>query len=75
MEIWGRATCRSWQSCGEFAVVRSGLRPAGHVGWAGAAGGKPGGFLPGAGGLPPEDLAVLLNRYRQRFAPDATPPV
>jgi hypothetical protein len=44
------------------------LRSAGHVVWTGADGRPRGGFLPGAGGLPPEDLAVLLNRYRQRFA-------
>jgi hypothetical protein len=66
----GRVMSRRWQDCGGFRVVRSPLRTAGHVAWLSADGGPGGAFLPGTGSLPREDLAVLLNRYRQRFAPN-----
>jgi hypothetical protein len=64
----GRVLNGDWNACEEFRAVRRSPRAAGHVAWAGVDGAPGGAFLPGAGGLQPEDLAVLLNRYRQRFA-------
>jgi hypothetical protein len=64
----GRVLNGDWNACGEFRAVRRSPRAAGHVAWVGGDGAPGGAFLPGAGGLEPEDLAVLLNRYRQRFA-------
>ena len=67
----GRTTTQAWERCGDFHVVGARRGSAGRVAWRGADGGPGAAFLPGTGSLPPEDLAVLLNRYRQRFAPRA----
>jgi hypothetical protein len=66
--VAGRALSRAWDDCGEFHVVPARLFAAAHVAWPSADGGRGGAFLAGAGRLPAEDLAVLLNRYRQRYA-------
>jgi hypothetical protein len=65
----GLTTSRQWSDCGEFSVARSVLRRSGHVTWSARDGDRGGAFLPGAADLPAEDLAVLLGRYRERFAP------
>ncbi|HEY6795941.1 MAG TPA: hypothetical protein VI248_14790 [Kineosporiaceae bacterium] len=70
----GRTLSGEWDACGAFRAVPGSLRVAGHVAWKGTDDRPGAAFLPGAGGLPPEDLAVLLNRYRQRFARDGSAP-
>jgi len=81
----GRTVSLQWSECGPFRVVRAPLGGAGYVAFASeelrrrsprpagwtrrATGDCDGAFPPGTAGLPPEDLAVLLNRYRARFAP------
>jgi hypothetical protein len=70
----GRMLHGEWDTCGGFHAVHGSLRAAGHVTWTGTDD-RPGGtFLPGSGDLPPEDLALLLNRYQQRFARGGTTP-
>jgi hypothetical protein len=69
----GRALTGGWNACGTFNVVPGSLRAARHVAWTTPDGAHGGAFLPGAGNLAPEDLAVLLNRYRQRFASPDSP--
>jgi hypothetical protein len=72
--VGGRTVGRAWTDCGGFRAVQPPLGLPGHVAWAGRGGAPGGAFLPGAGGLPAEDLAVLLGRYRDRFAPDPGSP-
>ena len=66
--VGGRVVSLPWEACGPFRAVRS-VRSGGHVAWQAPDGGRGGALLPGAAGLPAEDLAVLLERYRERFAP------
>ena len=70
----GRAVTRAWGDCDTFRVARSRLPSGGHVVWSTPDGAPGGGFLPGAGGVPEEDLATLLNRYRERFSPPGDRP-
>jgi hypothetical protein len=57
-----------WNTCAEFVATPGSPLVAPHVTWTRSDGSRGGTFIPGTGGLPPEDLAVLLNRYRQRYA-------
>jgi len=69
--VGGRVVSLPWEACGPFRAVRS-ARSGGHVMWNAPDGGRGGALLPGAAGLPADDLAVLLERYRERFAPGTT---
>jgi hypothetical protein len=62
------AVTMGWRDCGRFDAVPSRWTSGARVAWTGGGAGTPGALLPGAGGLPADDLAVLLNRYRQHFA-------